>query len=107
MAVTGGSVIDITSPAALAQWQLCVVSPGVGYTELEATGIEDQSEDGRIILRLLFPPHDVETGYTAFLSFIPSHDSVVGPDGGPCTGIGVQQLPVPPGAIVAGFSDQF
>lgn len=107
MDVSGGTIIDLDSETAREQWMLTVINPGGGYAMLPCIGITDQSEEGRVVLSLHFDSYENETGTTAALSFVPADGTITGPTGGPCSGIGVQQLPVSAGAIVAVFSDQF
>jgi hypothetical protein len=107
MDTTGGTVLDIDSADARAQWLLTIVNSGGGYVISPCIGITNQSEGDQVILLLSFDGYEPETGTAAFLSYVPKPGTVVGPTGGTCIGIGVQQLPVPPGAIVAVFSDQF
>lgn len=108
MDVTGGTIRDTTSLEALGEWRLTIVANSGGYTTHLATAITDNSEDDTVKLVLSFDVAAIEVGWSAFLIYQPQGDNITGPDGGGCLGVASQQIPdTLPGAVVAGFSDQF
>lgn len=108
MDVTGGTIRDTSGLEALMEWRLTIVNNSGGYTTHLATAITNNSEDDTVKLVISFDVAGVEVGWSAFLIYQPNGDNITGPNGGGCLGIAGQQLPdTLPGAIVAGYSDQF